>query len=58
MAQRVVIPGFRKIETSGGGEVTGDYNDFFDFTEEDATELLEPTQKLISKLEQLIDDSE
>lgn len=27
MAQRVVIPGFRKIETSGGGEVTGNYND-------------------------------
>ena len=38
--------------------ITGDYNNFFDFTEEDATELLEPTQKLISKLEQLIDDSE
>ena len=28
MAQRVVIPGFRKIETSGGGEgETGNYND-------------------------------
>lgn len=27
MAQRVVIPGFRKIETSGGGEGTGNYND-------------------------------
>lgn len=27
MAQRVVIPGFRKIETSGGGEVSGNYND-------------------------------
>lgn len=24
---KVVIPGFRKIETSGGGEVTGNYND-------------------------------
>lgn len=24
---RVVIPGFRKIETSGGGEVSGNYND-------------------------------
>lgn len=24
---RVVIPGFRKIETSGGGEVAGNYND-------------------------------
>jgi hypothetical protein len=24
---RVVIPGFRKIETSGGGEGTGNYND-------------------------------
>lgn len=27
MAQRVVIPGFRKIETSGGGEGTDNYND-------------------------------
>lgn len=27
MAQRIVIPGFRKIETSGGGEGTGNYND-------------------------------
>lgn len=28
MAQRVVIPGFRKIETSGGGEVgTTNYDD-------------------------------
>ena len=27
MAQRVVIPGFRKIETSGGGEETDNYND-------------------------------
>lgn len=27
MAQRVVMPGFRKIETSGGGEGTGNYND-------------------------------
>lgn len=27
MAQKVVIPGFRKIETSGGGEGTGNYND-------------------------------
>lgn len=27
MAQRVVIPGFRKIETSGGGEGAGNYND-------------------------------
>lgn len=27
MVQRVVIPGFRKIETSGGGEGTGNYND-------------------------------
>lgn len=24
---RVVIPGFRKIETGGGGEGTGNYND-------------------------------
>lgn len=28
MAQRIVIPGFRKIETSGGGEGgTSNYND-------------------------------
>lgn len=27
MAQRVVIPGFRKIETSGDGAGTGNYND-------------------------------
>lgn len=27
MTQRIVIPGFRKIETSGGGEGTGNYND-------------------------------
>ena len=38
--------------------ITGDYNDFFDFTEEDAVELLEPTRKLINKLEQLIEESE
>lgn len=35
--------------------ITGDYNDFFDFTEQDATELLEPTQVLLEKLENLID---
>lgn len=37
--------------------ITGDYNDFFDFTEEDAVELLEPTRKLIDKLEQLIEEN-
>ena len=35
--------------------ITGDYNDFFDFTEEDAKELLEPTQKLVKKLDLLIE---
>lgn len=38
--------------------ITGDYNDFFDFTENDATELLEPTRKLIDKLEKLIEENE
>lgn len=38
--------------------ITGDYNDFFDFTETDATELLEPTRNLINKLEKLIEESE
>lgn len=38
--------------------ITGDYNDFFDFTEEDATELLEPTRNLIKRLEKLIEESE
>lgn len=37
--------------------ITGDYNDFFDFAEEDATELLEPTRALINKLEKLIEES-
>ena len=32
------------------------YNDFFDFTEEDAKELLEPTKQLLEKLESLIDN--
>lgn len=36
--------------------ITGDYNDFFDFTEEDAKELLEPTKQLLEKLESLIDN--
>lgn len=36
--------------------ITGDYNDFFDFTEQDATELLEPTRVLLEKLENLIDE--
>jgi uncharacterized protein (UPF0332 family) len=34
--------------------ITGDYNDFFDFTENDAKELIEPTKALISHLEELI----
>lgn len=38
--------------------IISDYNNFFDFTEEDATELLEPTRNLISKLEKLIEESE
>lgn len=38
--------------------ITGDYNDFFDFTKEDAVELLEPTRNLINQLDKLIDESE
>ncbi|WP_455626397.1 hypothetical protein [Parabacteroides sp.] len=34
--------------------VTGDYNDFFDFEREDVLSLLEPTRKLLAKLESLI----
>lgn len=32
----------------------GDYNDFFDFTENDVLELLEPTENLISEIENII----
>ena len=38
--------------------ITGDYNDFFDFTKEDAVELLEPTRNLINQLDKLMDESE
>ena len=34
--------------------ITGDYNDFFDFECEDVLPLLEPTRKLLTKLESLI----
>lgn len=34
--------------------ITGDYNDFFDFTKEDALPLLEPVCRLVAKLEGLI----
>ena len=34
--------------------ITGDYNDFFDFTKEDVLPLIEPTCKLLAKLESLI----
>ncbi len=34
--------------------ITGDYNDFFDFEREDVLPLLEPTRKLLAKLESLI----
>jgi uncharacterized protein (UPF0332 family) len=35
--------------------ITGDYNDFFDFTEEDAKELIGPTKELIAHIKALID---
>lgn len=31
--------------------ITGDYNDFFDFTREDVAPLLEPTRNLLIKIE-------
>lgn len=34
--------------------ITGDYNDFFDFTSEDVLPFLEPTRKLLIALEKLI----
>jgi uncharacterized protein (UPF0332 family) len=34
--------------------ITGDYNDFFDFTEQDARDLIEPTKSLIAHMEELI----
>lgn len=36
--------------------VTGDYNDFFDFTEEEAMEFLQPTRDFLKRLEELIDE--
>ena len=36
--------------------ITGDYNDFFDFTDQDAIELLEPTRTLLEKLKDLIEE--
>ena len=35
--------------------ITGDYNDFFDFAEEDVLPLIEPVRKLVKKIEELID---
>lgn len=37
--------------------ITGDYNDFFDFQEEDVRPLLEPTRRLLDKLMGLIKES-
>ncbi|OUO52406.1 hypothetical protein B5F77_08645 [Parabacteroides sp. An277] len=37
--------------------ITGDYNDFFDFTEEDAKALLDPTKELMKKLDALLAES-
>ena len=34
--------------------VSGDYNDFFDFTEEETMEFLQPTRNLLKRLEELI----
>ena len=34
--------------------ITGDYNDFFDFTREDVAPLLEPTRNLLMKIDELI----
>lgn len=34
--------------------ITGDYNDFFDFTEEEACAFVQPTKELIKSLEELI----
>lgn len=53
-----------KLDKEGGrlysrllqNRITGDYNDFFDFTEEDATELVEPTRILLEKLRILTDE--
>lgn len=34
--------------------ITGDYNDFFDFAEEDVLPLVDPVRHLLDKLESLI----
>ena len=34
--------------------ITGDYNDFFDFTRENVAPLLEPTRNLLIKIDELI----
>ena len=34
---------------------SGDYNDFFDFTEEDVNSFMQPTRELIKRLEELIE---
>lgn len=34
--------------------ITGDYNDFFDFTEEDVLPLVEPVHHLLDRLKDLI----
>jgi len=36
---------------------TGDYDDFFDYTMEDVIDSIEPADKLISKIEELISKS-
>lgn len=35
--------------------ISGDYNDFFDFTEEDVNSFMQPTRELIKRLEELIE---
>lgn len=35
--------------------ITGDYNDFFDFTEEEVCSFVQPTRGLVKSLEELID---
>lgn len=54
MAQRVVIPGFRKIETSGGGEGTGNYNTITIDGNEEVSLLL----KRIEALESLVNKTD
>lgn len=35
--------------------ITGDYNDFFDFTREEVCSFVQPTRELVESLEELID---